>query len=218
MDTQKRIIVWVSAFLIVGITAIGAYQVATGAPKELPKRDGTLGKEISSSDWTKGAINPKVTIVEYSDFECPACAAYAPLVDEVFNEYKDKISFTYRNFPLPQHKNALAAAYAAEAAGKQGKFWEMSTLLFKNQSAWTGVSGAPAIFEGYAQELKLDLAKFKKDVASDEVKALVKEDAQSGTLSALDHTPTFFINGKMADNPRSKEEFVALIEYAIAHP
>jgi len=75
-----------------------------------------------------------MTFVEYSDFQCPACGAYYPMLEEMFAEYKDKISFTYRHFPLPQHRNANAAAYASEAAGAQGKFWEMADMLFKNQA------------------------------------------------------------------------------------
>ncbi|MCK9345183.1 MAG: DsbA family protein [Candidatus Pacebacteria bacterium] len=216
MDTQKRMIVWLSAALVVGIAAIGAYQVATNGPTELPRKDGTMNLPLDETDQTKGSKTPKVTFVEYSDFQCPACGAYHPLLEAVFAEYKDKISFTYRHFPLPQHQNALAAAYAAEAAGNQGKFWEMADMLFKNQSEWSEVSKPETFFEGYATKLGLDISKYKVDVMSDATKARVERSKKSGELSAIDHTPTFFINGKMAENPRSKEELTALIEYAIA--
>jgi protein-disulfide isomerase len=136
----------------------------------------------------------------------------------MFAEYKDRISFTYRHFPLPQHKNALSAAYASEAAGNQGKFWEMADLLFKNQDEWSESADAQTIFEGYAQKLGLNMAQYKTDVKSDVVKARVERSRKSGQLSAIDHTPTFFLNGKLATNPRSKEELKALIEYAITHP
>ncbi|MFZ2831642.1 MAG: thioredoxin domain-containing protein [Minisyncoccia bacterium] len=218
MDTQKRIIMWGSAGLVLIIGALGAYQVATQGPVELPRRDGTLSLALDATDWTKGAKTPKVSFVEYSDFQCPACGAYYPMLEEMFAEYKDKISFTYRHFPLPQHKNALPSAYASEAAGNQGKFWEMAEMLFKNQSEWSESANTTMIFEGYAGKLGLDIAKFKIDVASDATKARVERSAKSGQLSAIDHTPTFFINGKIATNPRSKEELTALIEYAITHP
>ncbi|MBI5078152.1 MAG: thioredoxin domain-containing protein [Candidatus Yonathbacteria bacterium] len=218
MNTQKRIIIWFSAALVVVIAAVGAYQVATGPREELPRKDGRMDLPLDQTDWTKGSKAPKATLVEYSDFQCPACGAYYPLVEEIFAEYKDRISFTYRHFPLPQHKNALAAAYASEAAGNQGKFWEMADLLFKNQNEWSESTTAQTIFEGYAQKLGLDMAKYKTDVKSDAVKARVERGRKSGQLSAIDHTPTFFINGKLATNPRSKDEFKALIEYAITHP
>ena len=218
MDTQKRIIVWFSAVLVIVIAAIGSYQVATQPAEGLTHKDGTMNLPLDQTDWTKGSKNPKLTLVEYSDFQCPACGAYYPMVEEIYNEYKDKISFTYRHFPLPQHKNALAAAYASEAAGVQGKFWEMGDLLFKNQSEWSEVVLPGSIFEGYAKKIGLDMAKYKVDAASDAVKARVERSAQSGKLSAINHTPTFFINGKIASNPTSKAEFKALIEYAITHP
>ncbi|MBI5798427.1 MAG: DsbA family protein [Candidatus Yonathbacteria bacterium] len=218
MDTQKRIIVWFSTALIVVIAGIGAWQVATGPRAELPRKDGAMSSPLDQTDWTKGAKTPKITFTEYSDFQCPACGAYYPMLEEMFAEYKDKISFTYRHFPLPQHKNAVPAAYASEAAGKQGKFWEMADMLFKNQAEWSEEATAPEIFEGYATKLGLDMAKYKTDVKSNAVKAKVERDLQSGKLSRIDHTPTFFINGKISDNPRSAEELKALIEYAIAHP
>lgn len=218
MDTQKRIIIWFSATLVVAIAAIGAYQVATGPHAELPRKDGTMSTPLDQTDWTKGSKTPKIAFVEYSDFQCPACGNAYPMLEEMFAEYKDRISFTYRHFPLPQHKNALPAAYAAEAAGKQGKFWEMADLLFKNQADWSESVSAQITFEGYAQKLGLDITQYKNDVKSDTVKTQVERDRKSGELSNIDHTPTFFINGKMATNPRSKEELKALIDYAITHP
>lgn len=220
MDTQKRMIIWVSAALVVTIAGIGAYQVATGPKAELPRKDGTMSLPLDASDWTKGSKTPKMTLVEYSDFQCPACGRNYPWVEEVFAEYKDRISFTYRQFPLPSriHKNALPASYASEAAGMQGKFWEMADMLFKNQADWSESVSAQITFEGYAQKLGLDMAKYKADVKSDAVKAKVERDLQSGKLSLVDHTPTFFINGKKSDNPSSAQELKALVEYAIANP
>lgn len=218
MDTQKRIIIWSSAIIIVIIAAIGAYQVATNPVTELPRKDGTMNLALDASDWTKGSKTPVITFVEYSDFQCPACAAYYPLLEEMFEVYKDKISFTYRHYPLPQHKNALISAYASEAAGVQGKFWEMTKFLFENQNEWAENTTPQALFEGYAQKLGLNMEQFKKDIVSDATKARVERSKRSGELSRIDHTPTFFINGKVTTNPRSKEELTALIEYAITHP
>lgn len=217
MDTQKRIIIWASAILVLLVAAIGAWQVATGPREEGVRTNGTLSLPLDQSDWTKGAASPVVTFVEYSDYQCPACAAYYPLLEEMVAEYKDRISFTYRHFPLPQHKEALYAAYAAEAAGKQGKFWEMNGMLFEKQSEWSERPNAQAVIEGYALQLGLDVIQFRSDMKSSDIKAKVERDRKSGQLSGIDHTPTFFLNGKMATNPRSKEELKALIEDAIAH-
>jgi protein-disulfide isomerase len=196
MDTQKLIIIWASAVLVVAIAAIGAYQVATGPKAKIPLRDGTMSTPLDQTDNTKGAKNPKVTFVEYSDFQCPACGLYYSMIEEMYTEYQDRISFIYRHFPLPQHENAISAAYASEAAGKQGKFWEMSDLLFKNQSEWSKSLTAQIIFEKYAQKIGLDIVQYKKDFRSDEVKA--KNATESVENSSVNHTPTFFINGKLS--------------------
>ncbi|MFA5997393.1 MAG: thioredoxin domain-containing protein [Candidatus Paceibacterota bacterium] len=216
MDTQKRIIVWFSAALVVIIAAVGAYQVANGPRAELRKTDGTLSTPIDATDWTKGSKTPKVTFLEYSDFQCPACGAYNPLLEEMYAKYKNVISFTYRHFPLPQHPNALPAAYASEAAGAQGKFWEMKDMLFTKQAEWSESKDVATVFEGYARELGLDIAKYNVDVVSEATKARVEANVKSGTLSSINHTPTFFINGKMIENPESPEELYALIDTAIA--
>lgn len=220
MDTQKRIIIWVSAILVTGIVAIATYSVATTKPAPLPRSDGTLSVPIDQTDHTKGSKTPKVTLLEYSDFQCPACGAYYPMVESVYAQYKDRISFTYRNFPLPQHQNAIVAARAAEAAALQGKFWEMADALFKNQNTWSLMDNATAqtTFEIYANKIGLNITQFKLDENSTAVKAKIDRDQRSGTTAAVDHTPTFYINGKKADNPQSVEEFKALLDYAIAHP
>lgn len=217
MDTQKKIVIWASAFLIVGVTAIGVWSAARGGTPVVSTGNGRIAEEVTTGDWTKGAANPKVSLVEYGDFQCPACASYAPLVEKAILEYGDRLSFTYRHFPLPQHKNALAASYAAEAAGKQGKFWEMYTLIFDRQTKWSESYTAAQTFEGYAKELNLDIAQYKKDVSSSETKEGVSYDRKTGEASGVQSTPSFFLNGKKMQNPRTYEELKALIEYALVN-
>jgi len=119
-----------------------------------------------------GKQDSKVTLVEYSDFQCPACGAYYPIVEQVVEKYKDRVNFEYRQYPLATiHHNAFAAARASEAASKQGKFWEMYRLLFADQSAWENSGNAQSTFEGYARQLGLDRARFKTDFASSETTA-----------------------------------------------
>ena len=160
-----------------------------------------------------GTQNAAVTLVEYSDFQCSACAVYFPAVEQIVEKYKDRISFEYRHYPLITiHRNALAASRASEAAGKQGKFWEMYRLLFVNQSAWSESDGAQAIFEGYATQLGLALDQYKTDFASIEtnsaINASIKEFNKRGLPKA---TPTFLLNGEKIQ-PRNAEDLGKLIE------
>ena len=219
MDTQKRTTIWISAILVLGVVAVAAWQAAAGSPstKTTYSDTGILSEPISLNDWTKGSKTPKVTLVEYSDFQCPACGYYFPMVEKITAEYKDVLAFTYRHFPLAQHKNALVAAYAAEAAGKQGKFWEMYQKLFETQADWSDSTNAPGIFEGYAQSFKLDMTRFKSDTSSQATKDAVIHDRDTGLATGVNSTPSFYLNGKKMQNPKSYEEFKALIDYAIAH-
>lgn len=219
MDTQKRVIVWISTVLVLGVVAVAVWQIGAGSPSTKPAQTGAgfLSEPVGITDWTKGAKTPEVTLVEYSDFQCPACGYYFPMVEKITAEYKDRLAFTYRHFPLPQHKNALPASYAAEAAGAQGKFWEMYVKIFETQSDWSESSTASATFEGYAKALKLNMTQYKKDVSSSATKDAVAHDRDTGLRSGVNSTPSFYLNGKRMQNPKSYAEFKALIEYAIAH-
>jgi protein-disulfide isomerase len=156
-----------------------------------------------------------VTLVEFGDFECPACAAYHPVVQDLLTEYPGKINFVLRHFPLPQHKNANLTGYAAEAAGLQGKFWEMYTILYENQKEWAGVGNAKEIILDYAKDLELDIAKFENDLDLDEIKQKVSKDASDGNLIGVNATPSFFVNGVKINNPRSFADFKNILEQAM---
>jgi len=136
---------------------------------------------------------------------------------EITKDYGDKIQLIYRHFPLSYHANSFLAAQAAEAAGKQDKFWEMHNLLFENQEVWANQSGADAekTFTSYAQSLVLNIDQFKKDLSSVEVRAKIEKDYQSGVRSGVDATPTFFLNGKKLPLPRNYKEFENAIIQAI---
>ncbi len=160
-----------------------------------------------------GKQDAAVKLVEYSDFQCPACGSYYPIVEEVIEKYKDRISFEYRHYPLiTVHRNALAAARASEAAGKQGKFWEMYRLLFTNQSEWSESDDSRIVFENYAKQLGLELETYNADFASsetnDSINASIREFNKLGLPKS---TPTFLLNGKKIQ-PRDLEDFSRLIE------
>ena len=168
--------------------------------------------QVSATDWVKGNPEASVVLVEYSDFQCPACQAYAGLIQSANEEFGDDLAIVYRHFPLKQiHLQAELAARAAEAAGKQGKFWEMHDMLFDRQEDWADDRGAQKMFEEYADDLGLDVEMFSKDINSKEVKALVKADYQSGLGLQINSTPTFFLQGEQIENPRSNEVFLDMI-------
>lgn len=170
---------------------------------------------VAPDDHVKGAATSTVVLVEYLDFECEACGAYYPLVKQLEQEYGDRVTFVARYFPLAGHRNGLPAALAAEAAGRQGKFWEMHDLLFTHQKEWgEKQSPTPEVFEGFAQELGLDMERFKADVASEAVEERVRRDMESGQTLGVSGTPSFFLNRKKLPNPASIEAFRAALESA----
>ena len=176
----------------------------------------TLSPTAPLKEWSTGNLNSKVVLVEYSDYQCPACAAYNPIVNQLLKEFGNQIKFSYRNFPLSQHQNAIPAASAAEAAGNQGKFWEMHDLLFENQNDWADLADATSVFESYATKLGLNIEQFRSDVKSKEVADKIQKDYDIGVESQIDSTPTFFLNGKKITDPQTYDQFKTIITEALA--
>ena len=165
---------------------------------------------LANTRHTIGDPNVSVKIVEFSDFQCPACAAAHPITKRVVEKNKDKVYFVYRHYPLSIHKNSKLAAQASEAAGNQGKFWEMFDLLFQNQNQWANSSDAKQIFQDYAQQLGLDVGKFNDDL--DKVKGPIEQDFSDGNRVGVDATPTFFINGKKYPGVIQESQFQEIID------
>ncbi len=176
---------------------------------------GELASTVQSDDWTKGADGASVVIVEYGDFQCPACASYLPYVEAIMGEFGDHVTFVYRNFPLRSiHPNAQIAGQAAEAAGLQGEFWAMHDILFERQGEWSSLSDPREKFVEYAEELGLNTANFENDMDSSEAKDGVDDDYSGGLGLGLNSTPTFFLQGERI-RPQSLEEFRALVREAV---
>ena len=172
--------------------------------------------EIAEGDWIDGNPDADVVLIEYSDFQCPACRSTEPRVKSVLEEYGDDIAFVYRHFPLRSiHRNAERAAQAAEAAGLQGQFWEMHDKLFEQQSLWGGQSDPTAMFVEYAEELGLNVQQFEEDLDSTEVRQAVADDLAVASSAGLNSTPTFYLNGEPLKNPASEAVFKQIIEDAI---
>ena len=198
-------IIAIGMVLVIGFGAKGANQI------------GSLIGTVSDQDWVEGNPNGRVTFVEYSDFQCPACAAYYPLVKRLVQDFGNDIRFVYRYFPLRAiHANADLASRAAEVAVKQGKFWEMHDKIFDNQRMWADSKDAETLFTNYAVSLGLDMYKFKADLVSPEVAQRVESDYESGIKSGVNYTPSFFLNGRKIQNPQSYDEFRAIVAQALA--
>ncbi len=148
-------------------------------------------------DHVKGNPQAATTIIEYGDFQCPACAAFHPQMKTLMGTVSDTVRLVFRHFPLPQHDKAIPTAYAAEAAALQGKFWEMHDLLYEKQSEWSGkpMTEITATLKAYAEALNLDIAQFERDLTSEAVAARVQRDVDSGNAANVAGTPSLFLDG-----------------------
>lgn len=142
----------------------------------------------------------EIVVVEFSDFQCPACLSIQAPLKEMLSQYDGEVKLVYRHFPLVSiHPNATIAAWASEAADLQGKFFEMHDILFERQSEWAKETDPTSMFEKYALELELDGEKFMSDLKSQEVKDRVSEDILASSRYRLSGTPSFFVNGIKVD-------------------
>lgn len=210
--TTRRILLWGFILVLLGGSIWALVKFGGGATSDDSL---LLADSVSSTDWVTGNKESKVILIEYGDFQCPACAAYYPIVKQIIGEHENQMQFVYRHFPLPQHQNAKPAAYAVEAAGKQGKFWEMYAKIFENQNDWATKRNANDTFKEYAQSLGLNVDQFSNDVGSEEIKSKVNDQNQSGVKIGINSTPTFFLNGKQI-HPRNYDEFKQLIQQTIS--
>ncbi len=202
--------IWTGVFLIAIVGLL--FLTKSGAAPSLSFEIGVLHPQ----DHVKGNRDSKVVLMEYSDFQCPACRIYYPVMRQITAEFGDRIAIAYRHFPLINiHPGAELAARAAEAAGKQGKFWEMHDLLFEKQNEWSGAANIEPMFESYASLIGISVDQFKIDIASKEIKDFVRAQRVHSIKSGLQGTPSFFINGKQIQNPASIEEFRAIIQKAL---
>lgn len=155
---------------------------------------------------------PEISIIKYSDYQCPACKYFVSIENQLKEEYGENISIVTKHFPLNMHEHAQLAARAAEAAREQGKYQEMHDLIFEGQEQWAR-GNAEAMFIGYAKSLELDLEKFKNDMNSADMQRIVMADKREGLNLGVNSTPTYFINGKkLENNPRTFEQFKSIVE------
>jgi len=173
--------------------------------------DGTVQLSEHKEEGSTG-----VTLVEYGDFECPACGQFYPVIKQLKEQYKGRVTFQFRHFPLTEiHQNALISSRAAEAAAVQNKFFEMHDKLYEGQTAWKGSTNPAPIFEGYAQALGLDVNKFREDMKSERTNDIVQADRAEARKQKYSSTPTFILDGKKIENPTTMEAFTKLLDDAI---
>ncbi len=202
------------SFVVIAIALLFAYYFYAMSTKA----DGPVAEvKVTESDHVRGNLTGTVTLVEFGDFQCPACGAYEPIVRKVTADNAQTLKVVFKHFPLTQiHQNALLAAKASEAASNQGKFWEMHDMLYDNQKTWEGSLNARDTFIGYATALGLGAKQFTSELNSKEVEDKILAEYREGTLLGVQGTPTFFVNGKKIENPQSIEAFNAAIKAAAA--
>lgn len=154
-----------------------------------------------------------ITITEYSDYECPACGYFYPIVKKLKDKYGDQIKMNYKFFPLNSHQFSALAARAAQAAKNQGKFLEMHNKLFENQKRWSQSGDPTPMFVNFARDLGLDIEQFKNDLNAAETQRTVMEQKKEGQMQGVRSTPTFFIGDEMLSSlPRNFAEFDQVVQ------
>ena len=208
---MKRLLPFIIILLVLGVAVVSAYYLKRSATEVHPVTPTTNGAgqmtpPITASTGavpgaepahTLGPANAPAHLEEFGDFECPPCGLLHPILVEMHREFGDRLQITFREFPLsPPHQHAIAAASAAEAAGLQGKFWEMHDLIYENQKNWHEAFDVRPIFEGYAKQIGLDVERYKKDVNGEAVAKRIFDDGKRGHSLNVKGTPTVFLNGR----------------------
>jgi len=211
---RKKMMLWGLAAIVASLVVLFGYkQFLRGGPS-IPAKDPA---QVTESDWKRGAIAPRVTLLEYGDFQCPACKAYESVVKRILETFPTQLGLVFRHYPLSQtHQNALSSAKAAQAAGLQGKFFEMHDALYEHQEEWSQLPNPEEKYKSFAQTLNLNIKQWESDKESSSVRDTIKAQRTTGDELNVRGTPTFFIDGKIIEqNPQSFDAFKALIQSAI---
>ena len=190
-------------FIIVGVIAVATlvsgtmlYRAKRPHLLSIPEDKTVSGKSDTTAMHIRGAPDAPVTLEEFGDYQCPPCANIAGFIDALVKEYNPRLRIVFRNFPLPIHKYGREAALAAEAAGMQGRYWEMHDLLYREQGTWSNADNARELFNNYAGMLGLNVDQFKKDMDGEKARARIDSDQERGKSLGVASTPTLFINNQ----------------------
>lgn len=194
--------------LLLAVCVVGFFGIIFVTKKDNSSKSSNPTNSNQTSDHKFNEGKTGVTLVEYGDFECPACYKFYPVIEQVKEQYKDKVTFQFKNFPLVEiHQNALIASRAAEAANMQGKFTEMYNKLYTEQPNWSKASDPTTFFEAYAKALGLDVEKFKTDLKSEATNQIVQADRSEAKGKGYSSTPTFEIDGQQLTDARDTVEY-----------
>jgi protein-disulfide isomerase len=211
LSKESKILTAVLVAVVGGM--IGLFAFANQSSDSGPKPSGDPTKIIRDTTEKRGSGS--VQLVEYGDFQCPACGA-EPNVQRILQEYEGKVTFYFRNFPLTQiHKNAIAAHNAAAEAGEQGKFWEFHDKLYAAQKEWSDLADPTDKFVEYAKALNIDSEKVRTAIDEEKYKSLIDQDVADGTALNVQSTPTFFINGSQVTGGYTYENLKAAVDKAL---
>jgi protein-disulfide isomerase len=171
---------------------------------------------VTPQGWTQGNPAAKIVLVEFGDYQCGACAAARQTVANVMKRHANELMLVFKQYPMEAiHRNSMFAAQAAEAAGKQFKFWEMHELLFLHQRDWADVPDPQTFFLKYAAELNLDLERFRLDLWDGAIREKIYRDILEGQLASVKSVPTFYLNGTLMPRAQSETQFEDIIVEAI---
>jgi protein-disulfide isomerase len=212
--------------VIIGVVAIGSATAGTliyrakhahiASLAAQTAADNKGGKPGANPTHAQGPEVAPVTIEEFGDFQCPPCSALAATLRTFEHDYPDKLRVVFREYPLEMHKHARLAALGAEAAGLQGKFWEMHEQLYTKQSEWSKAEDLRPALNEYAAAIGLDLTRFGKDLESDKTQTRLKLDRERATSLGVNATPTVFINGELVPpNMRTADGLRTAIQNAL---
>lgn len=209
-DLAKKNLTRIALVILIPLVVIGVLYGILGQGTVYPP------DEVAETDHVKG--NPDgVTLVVYADFQCPACAAEHLMMATAWPRIAERVQLVFRHYPLTStHRFAWTAALYAEAAGAQGKFWEMYDQLFLNQAYWSSLPDVTSEFDGYLEQIGVDLVRAREDMRSDALIQKIRNDQRGGTSAGVRGTPALFVNGRLTQVPQNPADLIAVINRAEA--
>lgn len=222
-EKKQQYLWWSIIGGVIALTLVGIIWLAANSESEATGATAGQIEEdlppVTADDWSWGPTDAQVTLIEYGDFQCPACGSFYSTIRGLRDDYGDRVRFVFRHYPLTGlHPNGMISAQAAEAAGLQDKFWEMEGKLYDSQNDWSSLSRSAAQekFLEYAAELGMNKEQFQKDLVSGEVAAAIADDQNGGNRANVNGTPTLFMNGVHIRIPSSYAQLRSTIDAELA--
>lgn len=209
--SKKSLVLWTTALTVVCASVVIVFMMVIATTQG----QSMLKQPVSASDRIIGSPGAKVTMVVYSDFQCGSCALASSNLLQLQQDSGDRVRLVCRHFPLPAHEHSIAAAQAAEAAGKQGKYLAMQELLFEHQQEWSDSKNVQEHFERYAAQLGLVVERFRADATGKEIESKVRSDFNGALASKAEGTPTVYLNGRKVPGSFNLQRLKGLVDAAL---